>query len=78
SLLSPLNPLDWNKEKLEEIGRNLCDDLGWRPKDLFMTLRVAITGKTATPPLFEMMEVLGKERVMKRVGQLINQLQMPY
>lgn len=65
---------DWNKEKLEEIGRSLCKELGWKPKDLFMTLRVAITGKTATPPLFETMEVLGKEKVMRRLESAIGQL----
>jgi glutamyl-tRNA synthetase len=32
-----------------------------------MVLRIAITGETATPPLFETMEVLGKEKTLKRL-----------
>lgn len=69
--LSTISPSNWNHEKLEQIGRSLCEELGWKPKDLFMTLRIAITGKIATPPLFETMEVLGKGRVFKRLEKAI-------
>ncbi len=34
-----------------------------------MMIRVAVTGKKATPPLFETMEVLGKEQTLSRLGQ---------
>jgi len=33
-----------------------------------MMLRLAVTGKTATPPLFETMEVLGREKVLARLS----------
>jgi len=36
-------------------------------KDLFMTLRIALTGRTVSPPLFETMEVLGREKTVSRL-----------
>jgi glutamyl-tRNA synthetase len=38
---------------------------------LFGTVRIAVSGRTATPPLFEMMEVLGRDVTMKRIEQAI-------
>jgi len=35
---------------------------------------VAISGRTATPPLFQMMEVLGRERTMLRIEEAIERL----
>jgi len=54
-------------EALEPTLRTLAETLGWKPKDLFMPLRVAVTGRSATPPLFETMAVLGKERCRRRL-----------
>jgi glutamyl-tRNA synthetase len=56
---------------LEELVRRFCDDAGIPSKDLFMVLRVALTGRTASPPLFETMEVLGKELVRRRLRSTI-------
>ena len=39
----------------------------WPAKDLYMTVRVAVTGRTATPPLFETLGVLGKEVTRRRL-----------
>ena len=41
---------------------------------LFTSLRVAVTGRTVSPPLFETMEVLGREVTLARVGQAIGLL----
>ena len=49
----------WDHETLESAIRPLAQDLGVKTGDLFGLIRVAVTGKTATPPLFETMEVLG-------------------
>ena len=49
----------WEHETLESAIRPLAQDLGVKAGDLFGLIRVAVTGKTATPPLFETMEVLG-------------------
>jgi len=67
SHFSLLSSSDWKHKKLEKIGRELAKETGWSTKDLFMTIRVALTGKTATPPLFETMEVLGKEKTIGRL-----------
>lgn len=59
---------DWNSDMLEKRARLLAENIGWKTNDLFMTIRVAVTGKTATPPLFETMEVLGREECLKRLA----------
>ncbi len=40
----------------------LIDDLGLKPKVAFPPVRVAVTGRTISPPLYESMELLGRER----------------
>ena len=64
----------WTRQMLEEEAGAWCTQLGWKTKHAYMLLRVAITGRTATPPLFETMEVLGKEltrRRMRRAAEAI-------
>ncbi|MGI5837788.1 MAG: glutamate--tRNA ligase [Chloroflexota bacterium] len=58
---------DWSRSALEDVTRPLADELGVKTGQLFGILRVASTGRTAAPPLFETMEVLGRERVMARL-----------
>ena len=57
----------WGHEKLEAAVRPLAEELGVKTGDLFGVLRVAVTGKTATPPLFETMELLGQQRTLERL-----------
>jgi len=45
----------------------VAQEVGWKRGDAFMALRVAVTGKTATPPLCESMEVLGRARTIERL-----------
>ena len=45
----------------------LAERLGWTTKEFFMPVRVAMTGRTATPPLHETMAVMGKERCRRRI-----------
>ena len=47
--------------------RGLAERLGWKTGDLFMPIRIAVTGRRATPPLFETMAVLGRERCLVRL-----------
>ncbi len=54
--------------------RELAVELGLKVGQLFGSIRVAISGRTATPPLFQMMEVLGRERTMQRIEQAIARL----
>lgn len=67
SLENFTNISDWSHHILEESGRALSAQLNLKPADLFMALRIALTGKTATPPLFETMEVLGREKTLSRL-----------
>ncbi len=54
---------------VEPAVRALGDKLGWKAKELFMMLRIALTGRTAAPPLFDTMDVIGKELVRRRLRQ---------
>ena len=65
---------DWTAQGIEPALRALAEDLGWSARDLFMVLRVAITGRTVTPPLIESMSRLGKERVLARLERAASAL----
>ncbi|MGI9062968.1 MAG: glutamate--tRNA ligase [Pseudonocardiaceae bacterium] len=45
----------------------LVDGLGRKPRTAFAPVRVAVTGRTVSPPLYESMELLGRERALRRV-----------
>jgi len=64
----------WEHEIMEPPMRELAAELGMKPGQLFGAIRVAISGRTATPPLFETMEVLGRERSMARINEAIVRL----
>ncbi len=57
---------------IEESFRSLVSELGIEAKVLIHPLRVALTGKTVGPGLFETMYYLGNERICKRLGKFIN------
>jgi glutamyl-tRNA synthetase len=59
---------------LEAFARGFCERQGWKPKDLFTLLRIAITGRTAAPPLFDTMALVGKDRARMRLRELIELL----
>jgi glutamyl-tRNA synthetase len=59
--------LDWRAAALDEALRRFADEKGWSAKELFMTVRVATTGRKASPPLFETLAVLGKETCRRRL-----------
>ncbi|MCR4394214.1 MAG: glutamate--tRNA ligase, partial [Dehalococcoidales bacterium] len=64
----------FNAGELEKEFRALADRLGLKAGQLFSSLRIAMTGRTVSPPLFQTMEVLGKERVQKRMQVAVNKL----
>jgi len=59
---------------VEEGLRGLPAALGLSPKAVFMTIRVAVTGRKATPPLFESISILGRERTLERLAAAIASL----
>ncbi|WP_083306703.1 MULTISPECIES: glutamate--tRNA ligase [unclassified Corynebacterium] len=74
-----VQPLEVSIAKLEELGEwkaaeiekvlsaALIDDLGLKPRKAYGALRVAISGQQVSPPLFESMELLGKESTLARL-----------
>ncbi|MCU0483205.1 MAG: glutamate--tRNA ligase [Chloroflexi bacterium] len=74
SAIDALGPGGFGAEPLEAGLRALAEERGWKPGDLFMAVRVALTGRTATPPLFESMVALGRERTLARLARAIDAL----
>jgi glutamyl-tRNA synthetase len=59
---------DWTHEPIEQALRAaLVDGLGIKPRNAYGPLRVAVTGRTVSPPLFESMELLGRDRSLARL-----------
>ena len=65
---------DWEHSAMETPMRELAVELGLKTGQLFGSIRVAISGRTATPPLFQMMEVLGRKRSLLRIREAIEHL----
>ena len=61
--------------RLEASLRAVAEANGWKAGDLFMAIRVALTGRTATPPLFESMVALGRERTLARLDRAARALE---
>jgi len=59
----------WDAKQLEAEARAWCEALGWKAKHAFMVLRLVVTGRKASPPLFDTMAVLGKELTRRRLRQ---------
>jgi glutamyl-tRNA synthetase len=57
--------------QLEPKMRNLVEELGLKPGQVFGILRVAVTGLTVSPPLFESMEIIGFEKVVERMANAL-------
>jgi glutamyl-tRNA synthetase len=58
----------WSEGQLEEALRALVEQLGLKAGQLFGAVRVAITGRTVAPPLFETLATLGRERSLARIA----------
>ena len=67
-----LKDLPLEEKKLEEYFRNLAEESGIKLKNIAQAVRVALTGKTVSPGLFEIIKVLGKEKVEKRLKKAID------
>ncbi|HXG36083.1 MAG TPA: glutamate--tRNA ligase [Dehalococcoidia bacterium] len=64
----------WEAEGLEGAVRPLADELGLKAGDLFGLIRVAVTGRTAAPPLFQTMAVLGRDKTVFRLQTALRKL----
>lgn len=63
---------DWTKENVEAEINKLKDELGFKPRDWFMPIRLITTGRKDSPPLGETLEVLGSEMVRFRLRDAVN------
>ena len=72
--LAKVAPLDsWNHANIESTLRvALIEELGLKPRIAFSALRIAVTGSHISPPLFESLELLGKERSIERINAVIS------
>ncbi|HEX9044334.1 MAG TPA: glutamate--tRNA ligase [Candidatus Limnocylindrales bacterium] len=66
-LIAANGEVSFDHGALEMALRGLAEQRGWKAGDVFMAIRVAITGKTATPPIFESMVALGYARTLDRL-----------
>lgn len=67
---------NWDAASLEAVLRPMAEELNLKTGVFFGLLRVATTGRTAAPPLFQTMEVLGKERCRKRLKTALDKLSL--
>ena len=70
-ILAGHDAVTWEADELEPPLRELIEARAWKAGDLFMAIRVATTGRTATPPLFDTLVALGRERTLARIDRAI-------
>jgi len=64
--------VDWDHATLESVLRvALIEEMGLKPRIAFGAVRIAVTGSHISPPLFESMELLGRERSLERINSAI-------
>jgi glutamyl-tRNA synthetase len=60
-------PEPFDVEKVEETLRAHVEELGVKPKEVYQPIRVALTGTTVSPGIFESLAALGREESLSRV-----------
>jgi len=59
---------EWDTEAIQgQLRAQVVEGLGLKPKHAFTPIRIAVTGRRVSPPLFESMEILGRERCLGRM-----------
>lgn len=66
--LNEIDQNNWTHENIEQKLRTLSNQKDWNLGQYLMMIRGATTGKKATPPLFETLEVLGKKTTLSRLS----------
>jgi glutamyl-tRNA synthetase len=64
----------WRAEEIERPLRSLAEQAGLTAGQLFGPIRLAITGQAVSPPLFETMEIVGRERCLERIMSAVDAL----
>ena len=61
------NTEPWSAEAIEAALKRLCDELGEKPRTVYLPIRVAVTGSRVSPGLYESLELLGRETSLERL-----------
>ena len=70
--MEPLSEEEFTTANIEAaLQRALIEELELKPRKAFGPVRVAITGAQVSPPLFESMELLGRERSLARLRRAL-------
>jgi nondiscriminating glutamyl-tRNA synthetase len=72
--IAEVGRVSYEADELEPPLRALAEERGWKPGDLFMAIRVAVTGRRETPPLFDTLVALGYERTLARLDRAMDTL----
>ncbi len=72
-----LESAEFTHDGLDSVLRAEAATLGVKAGQMFQPIRVAVCGRMVAPPLFETLEVLGKNVCLKRIGQAIEKLRSP-
>jgi glutamyl-tRNA synthetase len=73
--LGVLADVEWTHAALESALRQSATNLKIKTGQMFLPIRVAVCGRKTAPPLFETLEVLGRDTCLKRIGQALAKLQ---
>ena len=73
-LVAELADADFSADVLEQRFREAADAAGLKAGDFFIPVRVAVTGRTVSPPLFASLELLGRERSVARIDAALRKL----
>jgi glutamyl-tRNA synthetase len=57
----------WAAEGIEAALKSLCDELGEKPRTVYLPIRVAVTGSRVSPGLYESLELLGQDESLRRI-----------
>ncbi|MGH2444921.1 MAG: glutamate--tRNA ligase [Candidatus Limnocylindria bacterium] len=73
-VLAELDDVDFSADLLEQRCREAADAAGIKAGEFFSPVRVAVTGRTVSPPLFASLELLGRERSLARIDDALAKL----
>jgi glutamyl-tRNA synthetase len=73
-VVDSVGAVSFEADELEPRLRALAEECAWKVGDLFMCIRVAVTGRTATPPLFDTMVAVGHDRTVARLRAAVDLL----
>jgi glutamyl-tRNA synthetase len=75
--LAELDDADFSADVIEQRCRRAAERAGMKAGEFFTPIRVAVTGRTISPPLFASLELLGRERSLARIDAALEKLGAP-